>query len=59
METERPPGSPDDLPDRALEQERLKDQLAKLAESVPGVICSYRVRPDGTACFPFATAVLT
>ncbi len=37
------------------EQRALKDQLAKVAASVPGVICSYRLRPDGTACMPFTT----
>jgi PAS domain S-box-containing protein len=41
---------------QALEEQRaLKDQLAKVAASVPGVICSYRLRPDGTACMPFTT----
>ncbi len=39
----------------AEEQRALKDQLAKVAASVPGVICSYRLRPDGTACMPFTT----
>jgi PAS domain S-box-containing protein len=39
----------------AEEQRALKDQLAKIAASVPGVICSYRLRPDGTACMPFTT----
>ncbi|HEV2445930.1 MAG TPA: PAS domain S-box protein, partial [Candidatus Sulfopaludibacter sp.] len=34
-----------------LEEERLK----KIAETAPGVICSYRQRPDGTACFPYAS----
>ncbi|GAO05007.1 ATP-binding protein [Anaeromyxobacter sp. PSR-1] len=36
-------------------QVSLREQFAKLAESVPGVICSFRLRPDGTASMPFAT----
>jgi signal transduction histidine kinase len=39
----------------AAEQRALQDQLAKVAASVPGVICSYRLRPDGSACMPFTT----
>ncbi|GEJ55998.1 hybrid sensor histidine kinase/response regulator [Anaeromyxobacter diazotrophicus] len=56
METSRRPGPAGDPPGHASELERLRDQLAKIAESVPGVICSYRLRADGSACFPFATA---
>jgi PAS domain S-box-containing protein len=37
------------------EQFRLQDQLAKVAATVPGVICSYRLRPDGSACMPYAS----
>jgi PAS domain S-box-containing protein len=33
----------------------LRDQLARIADTVPGVICAYRVRPDGTSCYPFAS----
>jgi len=38
-------------------QERLKleDRLSKLAATAPGVIHAYRLRPDGTACFPYAS----
>ncbi len=36
------------------EQLRVKDQLVKVAESVPGVIYSFRLRPDGSACMPFS-----
>ena len=36
------------------EQLALKDQLAKVAASVPGVVCSFRLRPDGSACMPFS-----
>jgi PAS domain S-box-containing protein len=35
----------------------LQDQLAKVAVSVPGLISSYRLRPDGSACLPFSTPV--
>ena len=33
----------------------LRDQLTKIAASVPGVIASFRLRPDGSACMPFTT----
>ncbi|MBI5690618.1 MAG: PAS domain S-box protein [Verrucomicrobia bacterium] len=33
----------------------LQDQLTKVAASVPGLICAFRLRPDGSACMPFAT----
>ncbi|MDD5248334.1 MAG: EAL domain-containing protein [Rhodocyclaceae bacterium] len=33
----------------------MHDQLAKIAASVPGVICSFRQRPDGSSCFPYAS----
>jgi len=36
----------------------LEDQLAKVAESVPGAILSFRLRPDGTACMPFTTPMV-
>ena len=36
----------------------LQDQLAKVAASVPGLICSFRLRPDGSACMPFASPVI-
>jgi PAS domain S-box-containing protein len=45
-----PRAGPDDA-EAAYQAER----LAKLAETVPGVICSYRLRPDGVASMPFAT----
>ncbi|MGZ8214681.1 MAG: PAS domain S-box protein [Methylosarcina sp.] len=44
--------------DKAIqEQLRLQDQLTKIAATVPGVICSFRLRPDGSACMPFASPV--
>ena len=36
----------------------IQDQMAKIAMTVPGLICSYRLRPDGTTCMPFATGAL-
>ena len=36
---------------------RLQDQLAKVAATVPGVICAFRLRPDGSACMPYASPV--
>ncbi len=42
------------LTERTLqEQVALKDQFAKVAASVPGLVCSYRLRPDGTVSLPF------
>lgn len=39
----------------AVNRSELQDQLIKVAASVPGLICSFRLRPDGSACMPFAT----
>jgi two-component system sensor histidine kinase/response regulator len=36
----------------------LQDQLEKISSSVPGLICSYRLAPDGKASMPFTTAVI-
>lgn len=33
----------------------LRNQLASIAETAPGVICSFRRRSDGTMCFPYAS----
>ena len=33
----------------------LEKKITKIAASVPGVICSFRLRPDGTSCFPYAS----
>ncbi|TAL49727.1 MAG: PAS domain S-box protein [Methylovulum sp.] len=44
--------------DSALKERiRLQDQLTKVAATVPGVICSFRLRPDGSSCIPFASPV--
>lgn len=37
------------------EQFELQDQLAKITATAPGLIYSYRLRPDGSACLPFAS----
>jgi PAS domain S-box-containing protein len=34
----------------------LEEQVTRIAESVPGLMLSFKVRPDGTTCIPFATA---
>lgn len=37
---------------------RLQDRLAKIAASSPSVICSFRLRPDGSYCFPYASPAI-
>lgn len=37
------------------ERIRLQDQLTKVAATVPGVICSFRLRPNGSASMPYAS----
>lgn len=34
------------------------DHLHKIASQVPGVVYQYRLRPDGSACFPFASQAI-
>ena len=42
--------------EQALQHQlELQDQLVKVAESVPGVICSFRLDPDGNASMPYAS----
>ena len=36
----------------------LQDQVAKIAATVPGMIYSFRLRPDGSASMPFATPAI-
>ncbi|GFO67121.1 hypothetical protein GMLC_07000 [Geomonas limicola] len=36
----------------------LREQLASVAATVPGVIHSYLMRPDGSSCFPYASPAL-
>ena len=46
------------LTDIALhERLSLQDQLTKVATTVPGVICSFRLRPDGSTSMPYASPV--
>ncbi len=33
----------------------LAERLQKIAGQVPGVVFQYKLRPDGTACFPYAS----
>ncbi|NJD06057.1 MAG: PAS domain S-box protein [Methylococcaceae bacterium] len=37
------------------ERLELEGRLARIADAVPGVICSYRLRSDGTILMPFAS----
>jgi PAS domain S-box-containing protein len=37
---------------------RLQDQLAKIAASSPSVICSFRMGPDSTFSFPYASPAI-
>ncbi|MEQ1798859.1 MAG: PAS domain S-box protein, partial [Lacibacter sp.] len=37
-----------------LKQEAV-DRLLKISSRIPGVIYQYRLRPDGTSCFPYAS----
>ncbi len=36
-------------------QAELQERLAKLTAQVPGVVFQFLLRPDGTACFPYAS----
>lgn len=36
----------------------LQGQLTKIAATVPGVICSFKLRPDGSVAMPYASAAL-
>ena len=45
--------------ERTLQQRlELEDMLAKILATAPGVICSFRLRPDGTTCFPYASPTI-
>jgi PAS domain S-box-containing protein len=37
---------------------RALDRLNKIASRVPGVVYQYRLRPDGSSCFPFASEAI-
>ncbi len=53
-----------DITEHMLAEEALKhrlelqDQLSKISASVPGAVYSFRLRPDGSACIPFATPAI-
>ena len=40
------------------EREEALKRLHKIANQVPGLVYQYRLRTDGSACFPFASAVI-
>ncbi|MBE0437303.1 MAG: PAS domain S-box protein, partial [Methylomicrobium sp.] len=40
------------------ERIRLQDQLFKVASSVPGLICSFRLGSDGSTSMPYASSVI-
>jgi diguanylate cyclase (GGDEF)-like protein/PAS domain S-box-containing protein len=35
-----------------------RDRFTRIAATVPGVICSFRLERDGTACFPYASPAI-
>ena len=37
------------------EREEALSRLQKISSQVPGVVYQYRLRPDGTSCFPYAS----
>jgi PAS domain S-box-containing protein len=44
-----------DITERKRAEQALQeahDRLAKTVATAPGVVCSFRLRPDGSACFP-------
>jgi PAS domain S-box-containing protein len=54
-------GSSTDIQEHYVLRERLREQSARLESlmaSVPGIICSFLLRPDGTGAMPFASASL-
>ena len=38
-----------------LERVALREQLGSIAQSVPGMVYSFRLRPDGTNCLPYTS----
>ena len=40
------------------EQLALRERLAKIAANVPGIIYSFRLRPDGSTCIPYASPTI-
>lgn len=33
--------------------QEMHDRLASIVAATPGIVCSFRLKPDGSACFPF------
>jgi PAS domain S-box-containing protein len=46
------------LKEAKQDREELLDRILKIASRVPGVIYQYRLRPDGSSCFPFASEAI-
>lgn len=42
-----------------LDAEKSLESLQKIAESVPGLLYQYRLRPDGSTSFPFASKAIS
>jgi PAS domain S-box-containing protein len=42
------------IEDLLREQVALEEQLTKIAANAPGVMCKFRMRPDGSTCIPYA-----
>jgi len=50
-----------DITERKLDQQALEstlNRIEKIASRVPGVIYQYRLRPDGSSCFPYASEAI-
>ena len=45
----------DERKNASMALEESFDRLHKIADQVPGVVYQYRLRPDGTSCFPYAS----
>lgn len=41
------------------DQHEMQCWLTKIAATLPGVICSFKMRPDGSTCMPYASAALS
>lgn len=45
-----------DITERKRAEEELReahDRLLKIVATTPGIVCSFRLRPDGSSCFPY------
>ncbi len=54
-------GTHSDISQRKLAEEAKRealDRLQKIAARVPGVVYQFRLRPDGSSCFPFASEAI-